>query len=230
MGHPAWQGAAPRRVMAEMLGTACGNGRKIAFRSPSPRSNSEGSVTGHSAVHAPQPVHFVGSTKRGCFLILTVKFPGCPSTRSTSLKVRSSMSLCRPISPSRGAMVHIAQSLLGKVLSSCAITPPMAGPRSAKYTLMPPLARSSAACIPPIPPPTTNAAPTGRGFVSSDDMADGLPGGRQLRGPLLDRLEVQSQAAIDHVRPVAERRLYHQHRRSDDHVHAVRDQSGVRQA
>ena len=47
------------------------------------------------------------------------------------------MSLCLPISTRRGAMVHMAQSLVGKVLSSCAMTPPMAGPRSAKYTLMP---------------------------------------------------------------------------------------------
>src|SRR5208337_4500569 len=159
------------------------------------------------------PVHFVGSTKRGCCLILTVKFPACPSTRSTSLKVRMSMSLCRPISTRRGAM-----------------TPPMAGLRSARYTLMPPLARSRAACMPPIPPPTTMAAPTGGVLESSGRMGNNLRRGRLPRGSLLDRLEIQGQRSIDHVCPVAERHLHQQHRRGDDDVQGIRDKSCVRQA
>jgi hypothetical protein len=181
-------------------------------------------------VQAPQPVHFDAITKRGCCLMLTVKFPGCPSTRSTSLKVRISMSLCRPISTRRGAMVHIAQSLVGKVLSSCAMTPPMAGPRSAKYTLMPPLARSRAACMPPIPPPTTRAAPTGGVWESSDGMGNNLLCGRLPPGSLPDRQEKQGQRSIDHVRPLAERHLYQQHGRGDDDVQGVHEVTGQRKA
>jgi hypothetical protein len=42
------------------------------------------------------------------------------------------MLLCRPTSTSLGARIHIEQSLVGKVLSSWAITPPMDGERSTK--------------------------------------------------------------------------------------------------
>ena len=87
---------------------------------------------GQFDTQVPQPVHFASSTKRGRRLTVTVKSPGWPWTRATSLKVRISMSRCRPISTSRGAMVHMAQSLVGKVLSSWDMTPPMAGLRSAK--------------------------------------------------------------------------------------------------
>src|SRR5208282_2999221 len=87
---------------------------------------------------------------------------------------------------------------------------------------MPPLARSRAACMPPMPPPTTSAAPTGGFWVGSDDMADGLLGGRHSHGPLLDRLEVQGEGTIDHVRRLAEGHLYHQHRGGDDHVQGIR--------
>src|SRR5271169_1018310 len=148
-------------------------------------------VTGHSVVQAPQPVHFDEITKRGCCLIRTVKFPGWPSICSTSLKVRISMSLCLPISTRRGAMVHMAQSLVGKVLSSCAITPPIAALRSDRYTLIPPLARSRAACIPPIPPPTTSAAPTGGVLESLDGIGYHLHFRCWPPGPLPDRQEVQ---------------------------------------
>ena len=37
------------------------------------------------------------------------------------------MSLCLPIATSLGAIVHIAQSFVGNVLSSWDITPPMDG-------------------------------------------------------------------------------------------------------
>src|SRR5450759_5002158 len=57
-------------------------------------------------------------------------------------------------------MVHIAQSLVGKVLSSAAMCPPIAGSFSTRYTLKPASARSRLACIPAIPPPTTSTAPT----------------------------------------------------------------------
>ena len=47
------------------------------------------------------------------------------------------------------------QSLVGKVLSSCAITPPMLGFFSIRETSIPISAKSSAAWIPAIPPPIT---------------------------------------------------------------------------
>jgi len=80
---------------------------------------------GQFDTQVPQPVHLASSTKRGRFLTVTVKFPGRPWTCSTWLKVRISTSFCLPISTSRGAMVHMAQSLVGKVLSSCAMAPPI---------------------------------------------------------------------------------------------------------
>ena len=78
-------------------------------------------------MHAPHPVHRDSSMKRACFFTVTVKLPAWPAMLSTSLSVRISMSLWRPISTRRGAIVHMAQSFVGKVLSSCAITPPIAG-------------------------------------------------------------------------------------------------------
>ena len=45
---------------------------------------------------------------------------------TTSLSVIISMLRWRPVSTSLGLMVHMAQSLVGKVLSSWAMCPPMA--------------------------------------------------------------------------------------------------------
>ena len=56
------------------------------------------------------------------------------------------------------------QSIVGKVLSSCAMTPPMLGVRSTRWTFVPLSARSSDACIPAIPPPMTR---TGFNLCSS---------------------------------------------------------------
>src|SRR5208337_4906016 len=156
--------------------------------------------TGQFATQVPHPVHFASSTKRGRRLIVTVKSPGCPWTRSTSLKVRISMSRCRPISTSRGAMVHMAQSLVGKVLSSWD--------------------------MPPIPPPTTRAAPIGWVWGASDGIGNNLLGGRLLPGFLLDRLKVQRQRAIDHVRPLSKRHLDGEHGRGDDDVQRVDEMAG----
>ena len=54
---------------------------------------------------------------------------------------------------------------------------------------MPAAARSRAACMPPIPPPTTRAAPTGWVWGASDGIGNNLLGGRLLPGSLLDRLK-----------------------------------------
>ncbi len=145
---------------------------------------------GQFDTQVPQPVHLFSSTKRGCRFSCTAKLPGSPWTLSTWLSVRISMSRWRPISTSRGAMVHMAQSLVGKVLSSCDITPPTAGLVSVTYTLIPAAARSSAACIPPMPPPTTSAAPTGPFCTCSTGIAQGLLCGRRLHRPVAHRLQV----------------------------------------
>ena len=55
--------------------------------------------------------------------------------------------------------MHMAQSFVGKVLSSCVIVPPMESPRSTMYTLNPASARSSDDWIPALPPPMTSTDP-----------------------------------------------------------------------
>ena len=60
-------------------------------------------------------------------MIETVKLPASPSMAVTEARVRSSMFRCRPTSTSLGEIIHMEQSLVGKVLSSCAMEPPMAG-------------------------------------------------------------------------------------------------------
>ena len=54
--------------------------------------------------------------------------------------------------------MQAAQSRVGKVLSNCAMWPPIEGSRSTRYTGSPASASSRAAWIPAIPPPTTSVA------------------------------------------------------------------------
>ena len=76
---------------------------------------------------------FVFNNISGLFLIrVTLKSPASPSTLSTSVNVRISIFGCRPTSTSLGERIHIEQSLVGKVLSSWAIWPPMLGPFSTR--------------------------------------------------------------------------------------------------
>ena len=57
---------------------------------------------------------------------VTVKSPACPFERS-HLAVGQDLDIrWRPVSTSFGEIVHMAQSLVGKVLSSWAMCPPMA--------------------------------------------------------------------------------------------------------
>src|SRR6266568_7428890 len=91
---------------------------------------------------------------------------------------------------------------------------------------MPPLARSRAACMPPIPPPTTRAAPTGTVWDFSEGMGNHLRRGSLLRDFLPDRQEIQGQWSIDHVRPLSKRHLHEQHGRRDDDVQGVREMAG----
>ena len=55
----------------------------------------------------------------------------------------------------RGVRMHAEQSNVGKVLSNCAMCPPIDGSRSTRYTWNPAFAISSADWIPAMPPPTT---------------------------------------------------------------------------
>ena len=64
--------------------------------------------------------------------MVTLKFPLEPSTVSTSAQVIRLMFRCRPTSTSLGEIIHMAQSLVGKVLSNSLMTPPMAGELSTK--------------------------------------------------------------------------------------------------
>ena len=65
------------------------------------------------------------STHRFFFLTVTVKLPGSPLTFSRSALVIISMFRCRPTPTSLGPMVHMAQSFVGKILSSWTMPPPM---------------------------------------------------------------------------------------------------------
>lgn len=64
---------------------------------------------------------------RGRWRTVTVKFPASPSSPSTSARVINLMLKCRPHSISLGDRMHREQSLVGKVLFSWALTPPIAG-------------------------------------------------------------------------------------------------------
>ena len=114
---------------------------------------------GHFSSHSLHPVHFSSSIYRAFCFRVTLKFPASPSIFSISARVIISISLCLPISTSFGAIIHIEQSFVGNVLSSCDIVPPIQGFFSTRYTFIPDSARSSAACIPPIPPPRTSTEP-----------------------------------------------------------------------
>src|SRR5512137_2459242 len=111
--------------MTRVLGTACGNRQKIALRTVRPCSYSLMIFLGHLVSHTPHPVHFSGSTYRGCCLTLTLKLPGAPSTAITSESVSTSMFRCRPTSTILGEIIHMEQSPVGKVLSSITMVPPM---------------------------------------------------------------------------------------------------------
>lgn len=90
-----------------------GNARKLR-----PQLNSLEAVRGHTEAHWPQPVHLSLSIYLGWDRRLAVKLPASPSMASTSVFVMILMFICRPTSTSFGEMTHIAQSLVGKVLSS----------------------------------------------------------------------------------------------------------------
>ena len=84
-------------------------------------------LTGQTWAHAPQPVHFARSIKRGAWLSVALNRPGPPSRDSTFEWVTMLIFRCRPTSTSLGEMTHIAQSLVGNVLSNCDIKPPTVG-------------------------------------------------------------------------------------------------------
>src|SRR5512135_1590812 len=86
---------------------------------------------------------------------------------------------------------------------------------------MPQAARSRAACIPPIPPPTINAAPTFLTWVSWGDIAGDLLRGPFLLGLLFQCLEVKGQWAVDHMGPFAESHLDHKHRGRDHEMDGI---------
>ena len=65
---------------------------------------------------------------------------------------------CCAQSTMRGVRMQAEQSMVGKVLSSLAMVPPMVVSFSTMVTLRPASARSSAACMPATPPPMTSTS------------------------------------------------------------------------
>ena len=98
-------------------------------------SISSGMATGQASTHLPQPVHFSSSTKVAFFSSRTLNPPpsSC-STLRTSVLVMISMLGCELTSYILGASMQIEQSLVGKVLSSRAMVPPIDGVSSTSST------------------------------------------------------------------------------------------------
>src|SRR5208337_5015240 len=93
--------------------------------------------------------------------MVTRKCPALPSTFSTSERVWTRIFACLWISTILGERMHMEQSLVGNVLSSCAMCPPIVGSRSIRWTMIPWFARSSAAWMPETPAPMTTTSPMG---------------------------------------------------------------------
>src|SRR3990170_1247821 len=120
-----------------------------------PESYSFGMTIGHALEQSPQRVQ-ASVTKRAFWRTKTRKSPGLPSTFSISASERISILGCRSTSDIFGASMQIEQSSVGKFLSRTAIIPPIVASFSTRTTRAPASARSSEACIPAIPPPTTS--------------------------------------------------------------------------
>src|SRR5450759_2485062 len=86
-----------------------------------------GTLTGQYSMHVVHPVHLSSSMYLGFRVSVTVKLPALPFTSATSVYVSISMFGCRSHSMNFGDSMHIEQSLVGKVLSSWDIFPPMVG-------------------------------------------------------------------------------------------------------
>src|SRR4030042_168837 len=113
----------------------------MAFLLDRPISNSLGTFDGHFSRHSPQPVHFVSSTYLAFLSTFTLKLPTFPSTPTTSAYVITFVFGWLKQSAIFGARMHIEQSFVGKVLSSCAILPPMLGVFSTRWAIIPLSAR-----------------------------------------------------------------------------------------
>ena len=77
-------------------------------------------------------MHLSSMMYLGLVVSVTLKSPASPLIPSISVYVRTSIFGCRPTSTSLGESIHIEQSLVGNVLSSWAMWPPMLGPFSTK--------------------------------------------------------------------------------------------------
>ncbi len=88
-------------------------------------SISWGTVTGQAFMHSPHPVHFSSSMNLAFLTSLTLKPPFAALTFLTSVWVMISMLGWLSTSYIWGASMQMEQSLVGKVLSSLAIMPPM---------------------------------------------------------------------------------------------------------
>src|SRR4030042_1250251 len=108
-------------------GTACGYLMYEALRFAILSLYSSVASTGHFLAQSPQPVHFSGSTLLAFLRRTAVKSPSSPLRSTRSVYVRSSTLGCLPAPTSLGARMHMAQSLVGNVLSSWVMTPPMVG-------------------------------------------------------------------------------------------------------
>src|SRR3990170_5665544 len=99
----------------------------MAFLTPMDSSNSLGTSTGRMFTHSPQPVQADSSTYLGFLRMVTLKAPGFPDIFCTSEYVKRCILGCVAASTILGVIMQAEQSMVGKVLSSWIIRPPMLG-------------------------------------------------------------------------------------------------------
>src|SRR5208283_584157 len=130
---------------------------EMAFLVPRFISHSLGYSMGQTSLHSPQPVQFLAITYFGFLRTFTLKLPTYPSTLRMSALVITWTLGWRITSTILGPSIHMLQSKVGKVLSSCAMCPPMLMFFSTRYTWNPIFAKSKAELMPAMPPPITKA-------------------------------------------------------------------------
>jgi len=113
--------------MTYLSGTDWSNMRYAAGRMSRPRLKSLATTLGQTSEHLLQATHFCISIYFGACLTVTVRSPISPVTSTTSALVNNSMFRRRPHSTSLGDSKHSEQSLVGKILSSWAMMPPIPG-------------------------------------------------------------------------------------------------------
>ena len=140
--------------MEKEYGVAWGYRMQVGARGSSPGVNR--TASGKCLWHSPHAVHFSISIYLGSVTSVAIKLPASPVNSTSWVMGCKSRWSCLVVSDKCGDTVHKSQLLVGKVLSSWVINPPMEYDLSMSITFLRDSAKSSAARIPPTPPPITS--------------------------------------------------------------------------